>query len=164
MTTESEVDVTIRVNGTRHLLGVRAGETLLQTLREQLDLTGTKEGCVEGECGACTVLVDGQPVDSCLLVTATVDEREVRTVEGLSSGDELGPLQRAFLEHGAVQCGFCTPGFLMTLTALVESTPCPTPNDIREAVVGNICRCTGYQQMIDAVVAAAAAAAEGERP
>lgn len=157
MTTESKVDVTITVNGTRHLLGVRAGETLLQTLREQLDLTGTKEGCIEGECGSCTVLVDDQPVDSCLLVTATVDDRAVRTVEGLSSGDELGPLQQAFLDHGAVQCGFCTPGFLMTLTALVETTPAPTPEDIRQAIAGNICRCTGYQQMIDAVVAAAAA-------
>lgn len=157
MTTESKVDVTITVNGTPHLLGVRAGETLLQTLREQLHLTGTKEGCVEGECGSCTVLIDGQPVDSCLLVTATVHERAVRTVEGLSGGDELGPLQQAFLEHGAVQCGFCTPGFLMTLTALVETTPTPTSEDIREAIVGNICRCTGYQQMIDAVVAAVAA-------
>lgn len=155
MTTESTFDVSITVNGTPHVVGVRAGETLLQTLREQLDLTGTKEGCVEGECGACTVLLDGQPVDSCLLATATVDGREVRTVEGLSTGDELGPLQRAFLEHGAVQCGFCTPGFLMTLTALVESNPTPTSVEVREAIVGNICRCTGYQQMVDAVVAAA---------
>jgi len=161
MTIESIVEVTITVNGVRRQLGVRAGETLLQTLREQLELTGTKEGCVEGECGSCTVLVDGQPVDSCLLVAATVDGCEVRTVEGLSTGDKLGPLQQAFLDHGAVQCGFCTPGFLMTLTALVENNPSPTPNDVREAIVGNICRCTGYQQMVEAVVAAAV---DGERP
>ena len=154
MTTESIVDVTITVNGARRQIGVRAGETLLQTLRERLELTGTKEGCVEGECGACTVLVDGQPVDSCLLATATVDGSEVRTVEGLA-GDELGPLQQAFLDHGAVQCGFCTPGFLMTLTALVETEPNPTPNAIREAIAGNICRCTGYQQIIDAVLSVA---------
>ena len=154
MTTESIVDVTITVNGARRQIGVRAGETLLQTLRERLELTGTKEGCVEGECGACTVLVDGQPVDSCLLATATVDGSEVRTVEGLA-GDELGPLQQAFLDHGAVQCGFCTPGFLMTLTALVETEPDPTPRAIRDAIAGNICRCTGYQQMIDAVLSVA---------
>lgn len=157
MTTESLVDVTITVNGTPRQVGVSAGETLLQTLRERLDMTGTKEGCVEGECGACTVLVDGQPVDSCLLAAATVNGSDIRTVEGLSTGDELGPLQQAFLDHGAVQCGFCTPGFLMTLTALVETEPNPTPKDIRDAIAGNICRCTGYRQMIDAVIAAATA-------
>ena len=156
MTTESPVDVAVTVNGTLRQVGVYAAETLMQTLRDRLGLTGTKEGCVEGECGACTVLVDGEPVDSCLLATATVDGRDVRTVEGLSTGDGLGPLQQAFLEHGAVQCGFCIPGFLMTLTALVENEPNPTPANIREAIAGNICRCTGYQQMIDAVVAAAA--------
>lgn len=158
MTTESLVDVAVTVNGASRQVGVRAGETLLQTLRERLGLTGTKEGCVEGECGACTVLVDGEPVDSCLLATATVDGHDVRTVEGLSTGDDLGPLQQAFLDHGAVQCGFCTPGFLMTLTALVEHEPNPTPADICEALAGNICRCTGYQQMIDAVIAATAGA------
>lgn len=161
MTTESLVDVTITVNGAPRQVGVRTGETLLQTLRERLDMTGTKEGCVEGECGACTVLVDGQPVDSCLLAAATVDGSDIRTVEGLSTGDELGPLQKAFLDHGAVQCGFCTPGFLMTLTALVETEPNPTPKDIRDAIAGNICRCTGYQQMIDAVIAAATADGAG---
>lgn len=154
MSTETLVDVAVTVNGTTRRLSVHAAETLLQTLRERLGLTGTKEGCIEGECGACTVLVDGEPVDSCLLSTATVDGHHVRTVESLANGDELAPLQQAFLDHGAVQCGFCTPGFLMTLTALVEHQPNPTPTEIREALAGNICRCTGYRQMIDAVVAA----------
>lgn len=159
MTTESLVDVAVAINGTSRRLSVRAGETLLQTLRDQLGLTGTKEGCVEGECGACTVLLDDEPVDSCLLATAAVDGRRVRTVESLSTG-ELGPLQQAFLEHGAVQCGFCTPGFLMTLTALLEHDPTPSPLEIRRAIAGNICRCTGYRQMIEAVVAAAGGEAE----
>lgn len=155
MTTESLVDVSVAVNGKPHQLRVQPGETLLQTLRDQLGLTGTKEGCVEGECGACTVLLDDEPVDSCLVATATVEGRTVRTIESLSTGDELSPLQQSFLEHGAVQCGFCTPGFLMTLTALVENAPNPSPSEIREAISGNICRCTGYRQIIDAVVAAA---------
>jgi aerobic-type carbon monoxide dehydrogenase small subunit (CoxS/CutS family) len=155
MTAESLVDVAIEINGTSRHLSVRGGETLLETLRVGLGLTGTKEGCVEGECGACTVLLDDEPVDSCLLATAAVDGRRVRTVESLSTGEELGRLQRAFLDYGAVQCGFCTPGFLMTLTALLEHEPAPSPADIRTAIAGNICRCTGYRQMIEAVVAAA---------
>jgi len=155
MTTESLIHLAVEINGTSRRLSVRAGETLLETLRVGLGLTGTKEGCVEGECGACTVLLDDEPVDSCLLATAAVDGRRVRTVESLSSGEALGRLQQAFLDHGAVQCGFCTPGFLMTLTALLEHEPAPSPSDIREAIAGNICRCTGYRQMIDAVVAAA---------
>ena len=155
MTTDSLVDVAVSVNGTLRRLRVHAGETLLRTLREQLGLTGTKESCVEGECGACTVLLDDEPVDSCLLATAAADGRRVRTVESLSTGDQLGPLQQAFLDHGAVQCGFCTPGFLMTLTALLEHDPSPSPSDIRTAISGNICRCTGYRQMVEAVLAAA---------
>ena len=155
MTTDSLVDVAVVINGTWCRMTVHPGETVLQTLRDRLGLTGTKEGCVEGECGACTVLLDDEPVDSCLLATAAVDGRRIRTVESLSTGDELGPLQKAFLAHGAVQCGFCTPGFLMTLTALLEHNPTPSRSDIREAISGNICRCTGYSQMIEAVVAAA---------
>ena len=154
MRTDSLVDVSIVINGTLRRLTVHPVDTVLQTLRDDLGLTGTKEGCVEGECGACTVLLDDEPVDSCLLVTAAVDGRRIRTVESLSTGDELGPLQKAFLAHGAVQCGFCTPGFLMTLTALLEHNPTPSRSDIREAISGNICRCTGYRQMIEAVVAA----------
>lgn len=155
MTTDPLVDVTVSINGTPRRVAVMAGESLLQTLRDGLGLIGTKEGCVEGECGACTVLLDDEPVDSCLLATATVDGRRVRTVESLSPGDELGALQQAFLDHGAVQCGFCTPGFLMTLTALLEHDPNPSPSAVREAISGNLCRCTGYRQIVEAVVAAA---------
>ena len=161
MTVETRVAVAFSVNGIAHRLEVDPGETLLRTLRDRLALTGTKDGCVEGECGACTVLVDGKPVDSCILATATLEGRRVRTVEGLSGDDALCPLQQAFVDHGAVQCGFCTPGFLMTLTALLEENPSPSPADVREALAGNICRCTGYRQMIDAV---AAVTAHGERP
>lgn len=148
------VAVEFRVNEVDHRLHVAAGETLLYTLRERLGLTGAKEGCVEGECGACTVLVDGAPADSCILATAALDGRSVRTVEGLAAGGALNALQQAFVDHGAVQCGFCTPGFLMTLTALVAESPTPTPGEIREALAGNICRCTGYRQMLEAVAAA----------
>ena len=161
MTAESQVAVAFSVNGVAQRLDVGPGETLLRTLRDRLGLTGTKEGCVEGECGACTVLVDGKPVDSCILATAALEGRQVRTVEGLSGGGELSLLQQAFVDHGAVQCGFCTPGFLMTLTALLEESPSPPPSDVKEALAGNICRCTGYTQMIEAV---AAVIAEGERP
>ena len=148
--------VAFTVNRVLHRLEVGPGETLLGTLRDQLGLTGTKEGCVEGECGACTVLVDGAPVDSCILLTATLEGRHVRTVEGLSGDGELSPLQRAFIAHGSVQCGFCTPGFLMTLTALVEENPTPSVSEVKEALAGNICRCTGYGQILDAVAAVTA--------
>jgi carbon-monoxide dehydrogenase small subunit len=145
----------LTVNGEAAEALVEPRLSLLSFLRERLGLLATKRGCEEGECGACTVLLDDEPVDSCLVATATVEGRTVRTIESLSTGDELSPLQQSFLEHGAVQCGFCTPGFLMTLTALVENAPNPSPSEIREAISGNICRCTGYRQIIDAVVAAA---------
>ena len=151
--TGDPVRVAFRVNGADHGLDVDPAETLLDTLRNRLGLTGAKEGCVEGECGACTVLVNGMPVDSCITATAALHGREIRTVEGLSPGDLLGPLQRAFVDHGAVQCGFCTPGFLMTLTALLEENPAPSAADVSEALAGNICRCTGYHQMLAAVAA-----------
>ena len=133
-------------------------ETLLHVLRERLALTGTKEGCDEGECGACTVLINGRPVDSCIMAALAVDECEVTTVEGLADrhGD-LSPVQHAFVQTGAVQCGFCTPGFLVVLTAMLESNPYPGEHEIREALSGNICRCTGYGQIIDAVLLATGA-------
>ncbi len=161
MTPETQVAVAFSVNGVDQRLQVGPGETLLRTLRDRLYLTGTKEGCVEGECGACTVLVDGKPVDSCLLATAALEGRRVRTIEGLSGSGVLTVLQQAFIDHGAVQCGFCTPGFLMTLTALLDENPSPAPSDVKEALAGNICRCTGYRQMIDAV---AAVIDDGEPP
>jgi carbon-monoxide dehydrogenase small subunit len=121
-------------------------------LRDELGLLGSKEGCDEGECGACTVLVDGESVDSCIVAALSVQDRAVETVEGLSGPDgELSPLQRAFVDAGAVQCGFCTPGFLMTLTAFLRENPDPSDDEIRTAIAGNICRCTGYTQILEAV-------------
>lgn len=145
----------ITVNGTPRTLDVAPHSTLLQVLRDELRLTGTKEGCDEGECGACTVLVDGAAVDSCIVAALAVAGSEVETVEGLSAPQgELSQLQRAIVAEGGVQCGFCTPGFLMTLTAFLRENPRPTPDEIRTAIVGNICRCTGYTQIVEAVVAA----------
>ncbi|MFQ5966480.1 MAG: (2Fe-2S)-binding protein [Acidimicrobiia bacterium] len=150
-----ELDIT--VNGQRKTVDVAPDETLLHVLRERLSLTGTKEGCDEGECGACTVLVDGRPVDSCIMAALAVNGAEILTVEGLGSSDDLSSLQRAFIDTGGVQCGFCTPGFVVTLTALVESNASPTEDEIREALSGNLCRCTGYSQIIDAVLLATGA-------
>ena len=149
------VPVSCTINGRAHRLEAAAGETLLDSLRNRFSLTGTKEGCMEGECGACTVLIDDQPVDSCLVLSAGLDDRHVRTIEGLADRDELSPLQRTFIEHSAVQCGFCTPGILMTLTALLEQNPSPTGDEVRTSLAGNICRCTGYGQIVDAVAAVA---------
>src|SRR5215207_5069350 len=150
----------MRLTVNRKTVTVRAHPLtrLLDVLREECGLTGTKEGCAEGECGACTVLVDGEAVDSCLVMALAVDGSEIRTVESLAgTGGRLSPLQRAFVDSGGVQCGFCTPGFLMTLTAFLEENPSPSDDEIREAVNGNICRCTGYAQIVEAVRAAAGA-------
>jgi carbon-monoxide dehydrogenase small subunit len=125
--------------------------TLLRLLREKIGLTGTKEGCGIGECGACTVLLEGIPVNACLVLAPKVDGKEVQTVEGLGSRDALHPLQRSFVEHGAVQCGFCTPGILMSSKALLEKNPRPTTEEVREAISGHLCRCTGYHQIIEAI-------------
>jgi carbon-monoxide dehydrogenase small subunit len=152
------LELTFTVNGEVWSLDVPAHATLLDVLRDRLGLTGTKEGCNEGECGACTVLVDGRAVDSCLFMAHAAAGSEIRTVEGLADADgSLSALQRAFVEAGGVQCGFCTPGFLMTLTALLEENPDPTDDEIRVAVAGNICRCTGYSQIVEAVRVAATA-------
>jgi carbon-monoxide dehydrogenase small subunit len=142
--------IELTVNGRRHSFEVPGEETLLTTLRQRLGLTGTKEGCAEGECGACTVLLDGVPVDSCIYPTCAVGSREVTTIEGI--GDPSA-LQAAMVRAGAVQCGFCTPGFVMTLTALLAENPAPAEEEIRHALAGNLCRCTGYAQIVDAVVA-----------
>ncbi len=144
--------VEMTVNGHLRRVDVQPDETLLSVLRDRLQLRGSKDGCSEGECGACTVLLDGQPIDSCIYPAAAAAGREVRTVEGLApSAGELSPLQQAFIDSGAVQCGFCTPGFLMTLTALLAENPNPTSAQVREAISGNICRCTGYQDIVRAV-------------
>lgn len=151
----AKLDVKLTVNGKEHKLKVGSQERLLDTIREQLKLTGTKEGCSVGECGACTVIVDDQAVNSCMVLTAQVDGSEIITVEGLESKSGLHPLQKAFIEKQAVQCGFCTPGMLMSALALLNTNPEPSKEEIKTALEGNLCRCTGYQQIIDAVEMAA---------
>ncbi len=148
--------ITVTVNGGKEYLDVPSNMTLLQMLREKLALTGAKNGCAAGECGACTVLVDGEPVNSCMMLAVEADGREVTTVEGLAHEGQLSALQEAFTEHNAVQCGFCTPGMLISAHALLERNPHPTEQEIREALVGNLCRCTGYLRIIESVQAAAA--------
>ena len=148
----------VTVNGRRHEIDVAPDETLLEALRGRLGLTGTKDGCSEGECGACTVLVDGQPVDSCLLPVLTVAGRAVTTIEGVAGADgTLSRVQDAIARTGALQCGYCTPGFVMSITALLASEPAPSRDDVRTAIAGNICRCTGYRQIVDAVADVVAA-------
>ena len=150
------IAVLFRVNGHEARAEVRPGERLIDLLRNTLGLTGTKEGCGEGECGACTVLVDGQPVNSCLFPAVEVDGAEVTTIEGLAGpGTGLSPLQQAFVDRGAIQCGFCSPGMIMAAHALLERTPDPDDDAIRDALAGNLCRCTGYVQIVDAVREAA---------
>jgi carbon-monoxide dehydrogenase small subunit len=148
--------IVVTVNGAQECMQVPSNMTLLQVLREKLALTGTKNGCEAGECGACTVLVDGEPVNSCMVLAVEADGREVITVEGLASGGGLSPLQQAFVAHNAVQCGFCTPGMLISATALLHRNPNPSEAEIKAALVGNLCRCTGYVRIIDAIQSVAA--------
>jgi aerobic carbon-monoxide dehydrogenase small subunit len=148
-----EQTIKFKLNGKSVEVSVPPHWTLLRLLREKLGLTGTKEGCGIGECGACTVLLDGTSVHSCLLLAPKVEGREVQTIEGLGNRESLHPLQQSFIEHGAVQCGFCTPGILMSSMALLGKNPRPTREEIKEAVSGHLCRCTGYHQMIEAIEA-----------
>jgi len=145
------VSITTTINGKKHELEVRPYLTLLDLLREELGLTGTKRGCEIGECGACTVLMNGQAVNSCLVLAPQIDGAEILTVEGLADGQKLHPLQEAFLDHDAVHCGFCTPGLLMSAKELLDRNPEPSDEEIRVAISGNLCRCTGYQQIVDAI-------------
>jgi aerobic-type carbon monoxide dehydrogenase small subunit (CoxS/CutS family) len=147
--------VTLQVNETGYPVEIEADRTLLSVLRGELGLTGSKEGCDDSECGACMVLVDGQPVNSCSYLALQVEGRQVTTVEGLAAGTKLHPLQQAFLDHGGVQCGFCTPGMLISATALLAANPDPTDDEIRAALSGNLCRCTGYVGIVAAVRSAA---------
>jgi aerobic-type carbon monoxide dehydrogenase small subunit (CoxS/CutS family) len=151
----SRVKISFVLNGADVTTEVDAWETALSVIRDRLGLKGTKEGCGIGECGACTILVDGKPVDSCLIFAPQLDGRQVQTVEGLSTNEALHPLQEAFLSCGSVQCGYCTPGILMSAKALLEEKPRPAREDIVEALSGNLCRCTGYVQILEAVEAAA---------
>ena len=156
---------TFRVNGEERELLYPPHRTLLELLREDLQLTGTKHGCELGECGACTVLVDGVPVLSCLVLAQAVEGRDVSTVEGMADGATLHPLQQAFVELGAAQCGYCTPGVLLAAEALLETTPAPTRDEIKLALSGNLCRCTGYVKIYEAIeLAAARMAGEQKAP
>ena len=150
------VQRTLTVNGEPHETLFAPYKTLLEVLREDLQLTGTKHGCELGECGACTVLVDGQPQLSCLALALDCEGRDIRTVEGLSRGPGLHPLQAAFADFGGSQCGYCTPGVIMTAKALLDRNPAPTREEIKSATAGNLCRCTGYQQIVEAIEGAAA--------
>lgn len=151
----TKVLTTLRVNGESHTVAAEPHHTLLEVLREELGLTGTKHGCELGECGACTVLVDGIPLLSCLTLPAQVRDLEVLTVEGLADGPRLHPLQLAFAEEGAAQCGYCTPGMLMAAKALLDANPSPTLVDMQQAIAGNLCRCTGYTAIYEAIDRAA---------
>jgi carbon-monoxide dehydrogenase small subunit len=153
---QDRVHITLEVNGERHAVSFDAYKTLLEVLREDLALPGTKHGCELGECGACAVLLDGVPVLACLELAIACDGRKVETVEGLADRNDLHPLQEAFADLGGSQCGYCTPGFLVTAKALLERVPDPSREQIREALSGNLCRCTGYHQIVESVEAAAA--------
>lgn len=154
--------VRFTLNGDPVEVGVRDSETLVQTLRERFGLTGTKQGCDLGDCGACTVLFDGEPVLSCLVPAADAEGHSVLTIEGLSNGEVLHPLQKAFLDEGAVQCGYCTPGMILTAKSLLDNNPEPTEPEIRRALSGNLCRCTGYSKIVGAVQKAAVTMKGGE--
>ena len=149
------VPTTLRVNGMGYELELEPSTTLLVAVRDAVGLTGAKEGCDDSECGACMMLLDGRPVNSCSYLALQAEGSEVTTVEGLSDGLDLAPLQKAFLDKGGVQCGFCTPGMLISATALLETNPHPTERDIRIALSGNLCRCTGYDGIVRAVLAVA---------
>jgi carbon-monoxide dehydrogenase small subunit len=145
----------MNVNGETVTIEVEADEILVDTLRDRLGLIGTKIGCNEGECGACTIIMDGEAVLSCLVPALRAQGTDITTIEGLSDGDELHPLQRAFVEYGAVQCGYCIPGFIMSAAALLDRNPHPSRDEIKEAIAGNLCRCTGYIKIIEAIEAVA---------
>ena len=139
------------LNGKEYIKGVNPTQTLLDFLRNEMKLTGTKKGCEIGECGACTVLLDGKAVNSCLVLVGQINTREITTIEGIGSSDNLHPVQKAFIESGAVQCGFCTPGMIMSIIGLLNENPHPSEDEIKMAIEGNLCRCTGYEQILQAI-------------
>jgi len=156
-----EKTITFRINDEEHSLQVKPHWTLLQVIREELMLTGTKEGCGQGECGTCTVLLNGKAVNACLMLAVDADGVSIETIEGLATGEVLHPLQRSFIANGAIQCGFCTPGMIMTAKALLEQKSSLDENELRYEMAGNLCRCTGYAKIIDAVMAVAKGGNDG---
>ena len=153
--TRLSATIQLKVNGRAYQMDVEPTRTLLQVIRENLGLTGTKSGCERGECGACTVLLDGLAVNACLLPAMEADGKEVVTIEGLARDGQLHPLQKNFVELGAIQCGYCTPGMILTAKALLERNPHPTEGEVRKEIAGNYCRCTGYDKIVEAILAAA---------
>ena len=145
------INIRFTVNNRPYEIAVRPSQTLLDVIREDLGLTGTKEGCGLGECGACTVIMNGKTVNSCLVLAAEADGKEITTIEGLADGDRLHPVQQAFLDEGGLQCGFCTPGMIMSAKALLDENPDPTDDEIRRGIAGNLCRCTGYTKIIQSI-------------
>ena len=141
----------MKVNGEEVEVAVKPTWTLLRVLREELGLTGTKKGCEQGDCGACTVIMEGQAVNACLVLALQAQSRSIETIEGLGSPDRLHPLQESFIKHGAVQCGFCTPGMLMSATAMLKENPGASPEEIKRGISGNLCRCTGYTKIVEAI-------------
>ena len=147
-----KVPISFKINGDEVEVLAKPWQTLLEVLRDELQLTGTKEGCSNGNCGTCTVIVDGQAIDSCLAIGVEVDGHEVLTIEGLAQGGVLHPLQRSFIDSGGLQCGFCTPGFIMSAKAFLDRVPNPTELELRTGIAGNLCRCTGYDKIIKAIM------------
>jgi carbon-monoxide dehydrogenase small subunit len=147
--------IQLRVNDEDHDVVIEPNETLVEVLRNSLELTGTKQGCGEGACGTCTVLLNGKPVRSCLTLAIEAQGKEIVTIEGLAEGGELHPVQKAFIEYGAIQCGFCTPGMILTAKAFLDENPDPTEEEVRRAISGVVCRCTGYAKIVEAILAAA---------
>ncbi len=150
-----KTQIVLTVNGKDYDLLIAPNRTLAQALREELELTGTKQGCEVGDCGSCTVLLDGEPVNSCLVLAIQAQGREITTIEGVADGNKLHPIQEAMVEHGAIQCGFCSPGMILSAKSLLEKNPNPGQDEIRQALSGNLCRCTGYQKIVEAVQDAA---------
>jgi len=144
--------ITLKINGESYPLEVESRETLLQVLRDRLHLTGAKEGCGRGECGSCIVLINGRPMNTCLILAVAVQDQEILTIEGLSDGETLHPLQKSFIERGAIQCGFCTPGMILTGKGLLDESSRPSEAEVRHALLGNFCRCTGYLKIVEAIM------------
>ncbi|MFQ5594614.1 MAG: (2Fe-2S)-binding protein [Anaerolineae bacterium] len=146
--------LSLHVNDDTYEVAVRPQWSLLEVLRDELELTGTNDGCRTGNCGACTVLLDGRPITSCLMLALDADGHQITTIEALSASGEIHPLQRSFVEHGAIQCGYCTPGMILSANTLLEDNPHPTETEVRSALIGNLCRCTGFAKIVEAVMAA----------